>query len=216
MKISAIIVAKKTSVRVPNKNMTQFGDSTLLGRKIKQLKNTKIDEVVVGSDCPAILNYAKSLGATPVRRPDEVCDEAICSANKMIGDMIRRISTTDVVVWAHCTSPLMSPETYDLAIDTFLSLEPPFDSLISVDEVKEHLWDNGEPLNYNPWAREHVLANDLPPLYKQNGGIFIQSYKNILENSYLFGKKPHLFVTPKEESIDVNTKLDLKLARALL
>ena len=74
--ISAVIPAKKTSVRLPNKNMRPFKGTTLLGYKIKKLQECKMIEIIVGSDCDEILAHAEQLGAVPVKRPDEVCDGA--------------------------------------------------------------------------------------------------------------------------------------------
>ena len=216
--ISAVIPAKKTSVRLPNKNMRPFKGTTLLGYKIKKLQECEeLGEIIVGSDCDEILAHAEQLGAIPVKRPDEVCDEEICSANKMIGDLCGRIKT-DVVVWTHCTNPNISSATYDHAIETFLNNRN-YDSLISVDLVQEHLWkdwgDMRYPLNYNPWAKEHTLAKDLSPLYKQNGAFFIQSHDNALKNSYFFGENPQLFLTDLSESTDINTETDFKIAEFL-
>ena len=214
MKVSAVIPAKKTSIRLPNKNMARFYDTTLLGYKIRALRRCKeVDEIIVGSDCERILIHAKEEGAIPVKRPDEFCDESICSANDMIGDLCGRIKT-DLVVWTHCTNPNISSKTYGHAVEVFLNNRN-YDSLVSVDLVQEHLWQDGKPLNYNPWAKEHTLAKDLPHLYKQNGAFFIQSHEQMLENSYFFGKKPYLFVTPSRESTDVNTPDDLRVARLL-
>ena len=39
--VSAVIVARKGSVRVPCKNMLPLGNDTLISRKIKQLKESK-------------------------------------------------------------------------------------------------------------------------------------------------------------------------------
>jgi len=213
--ISAVIPAKKTSVRLPNKNMRPFKGTTLLGYKIKKLQECEeLGEIIVGSDCDEILAYAERLGAIPVKRPDEVCDESICSANKMIGDLCGRIKT-DVVVWTHCTNPNISAATYDHAIETFLNNRN-YDSLISVDLVQEHLWTSDRlPLNYDPHAKEHTLAKDLPPLYKQNGAFFIQSHENALKNSYFFGNKPQLFLIDPNESTDINTEIDFKIAEFL-
>ena len=182
LKVSAVIPAKKTSIRLPNKNMANFYDTPLLGHKIRTLRLCqKVDEIIVGSDCERILAHAEEAGAIPVRRPDEVCDESVCSANDMIGDLCDRIET-DIVLWTHCTNPNISAKTYDSALMIFEHGLDGYDSLISVDEVKEHLWKNGEPLNYNPWAEAHTLAKDLPLLHKQNGAFFIQLHKKMLEN----------------------------------
>ena len=198
--------------------MRPFKGTTLLGYKIKKLQECEeLGEIIVGSDCDEILAHAEQLGAKPVKRPDEVCDESICSANKMIGDLCGRIKT-DVVVWTHCTNPNISAATYDHAIETFLNNRN-YDSLISVDLVQEHLWkdwgDMRYPLNYNPWAKEHTLAKDLSPLYKQNGAFFIQSHENALKNSYFFGENPQLFLTDLSESTDINTEIDFKIAEFL-
>jgi CMP-N,N'-diacetyllegionaminic acid synthase len=218
MKVSAVIPAKRDSVRLPRKNSLIFGDSTLLGHKIKKLQEcSKIDEIIVGSNCDEILSHSESLGAIPVKRPEEVCDESICSANEMIGDLCGRIKT-DIVVWTHCTNPLIEPQTYDDAVGIFLSHPSllTFDSIISVDEVKEHLWKDGKPISYDPWAEKHTLAKDIKPMYKQNGAFFIQTHERFLQNSYFFGNYPYLYCTPPEESVDINTPLDFKLAEALL
>ena len=225
MKVTAVIVAKKESVRLQNKNMLPFGDTTILGNKINQLKECEnINEIVVGSDCDNILSFSKKLGAKTVKRKQEYCDESICPANEMIKNMCSLIKT-DVVVWAHCTNPLIQPDTYDKAVALFFEKVKEengtgeyFDSLISVNEVQEHFWMIGKscyPVYHDPYHGDHVLAKDLPKLYKQNGAIFIQSYEHAKENSYFYGRSPYLFVTPPIESIDINTKLDYNVLKCM-
>ena len=49
--VTAIIPAKKNSVRCPKKNVTRFSDSSLLALKIKQLKSCKnLDRIIVSTD----------------------------------------------------------------------------------------------------------------------------------------------------------------------
>ena len=217
--VTAIIVARGGSQRVINKAMQELGGDTLLARKIAQLKASKlIDRVVVGTDSDEIANEALKSNAEVVRRPDYYCDESVASANEMIGNMMELIST-DIVVWAHCTNPFISSSTYDKAIDQFLSfdLKGEYDSLLSVIEIKEHLWSpEKKVLNYNPYLERHTLAKDLPSYYMQDGGIFIQNYKDMKVNSYFFGKQPYLFLVNKDEACDINTYDDLEYARFLI
>ncbi len=215
--VTALIVARKGSVRIPSKSLLVLEGQSLIERKIKQLQQCKkINRIVFGSDSDEMLAVARNAGAETVRRPDFFCDETRASANDMIGNMMDLVQT-DVVVWAHCTNPLLSPQTYDAAVTKFLDLYPEFDSLLSVVETKEHLWnENKQPLNYNPYAARHVPARELPPYYMQDGGIFIQPYRQMKENSYFFGKKPCLFEIPKEEFLDINDRRDYLLARAIL
>lgn len=215
--VTAVIVARKGSKRIANKNLLLLNNQTLVARKIYQLKQCKnIDRVVCGSDSDEILAEAHQAGAETIRRPDFFCDESVASANDMIANMMDLIKS-DIIVWAHCTNPLLSPTTYDNAVNTFIQNIGIYDSLLSVIELKEHLWGtNKQPLNYNPYAPKHTPARDLPPYYQQDGGIFIQPYQQMKENHYFFGKKPYLFTIPNDEFCDINEERDYLLAKSII
>lgn len=216
--ITAVIVARKGSIRIPSKNLLPLGEDTLISRKIKQLKQSKlIDRVVFGSDSDEMLEHASKYGAECVRRPDYYCDEKVASANDMIYNMMELIHT-DIVAWTHCTNPLISANTYDDAIRSFQSgLEVGYDSLLSVVEFREHLWgEDKKPLNYDPYKLKHTPARELPSYYMQDGGIFIQPYHQMRENHYFFGRKPKLFVIPEDEFLDINTERDYLLAKTIV
>lgn len=215
--VTAVIVARGGSVRIPSKSLLVLEGESLIERKIHQLQNCKkINRIVFGSDSQEMLEVAKKAGAEIVKRPDFYCDEKQASANDMIANMMD-LMKTDVVVWAHCTNPLLSAQTYDNAVGKFLELYPKYDSLLSVVELREHLWSEEKlPLNYNPYGPRHVPARDLPPYYMQDGGIFIQPYQQMKANSYFFGKKPYLFQIPNEEFLDINERKDYLLAKAIL
>lgn len=213
--VSAIIVARKGSVRINSKSMQEIGGKTLIQIKIEQLKKCKnINRIIFGSDSDDMLEHARIHGAEVIKRPDYFCDETKASANEMIQNMCESIKT-DVVVWTHCTNPFITSETYDDAINTFLENKE-FDSLLSVVKLQEHLWgENKKPLNYNPYGNRHISAKQLPPYYMQDGGIFIQWHTNMLVNKYFFGDKPYLFEISEDEFLDINNEKDLICARAI-
>jgi CMP-N,N'-diacetyllegionaminic acid synthase len=215
--VTAIIVARKGSVRIKNKNLLQLGYDTLISRKIKQLKQVKeISRIVFGSNDENMLDHAKNHGVETVKRDDYYCDETICSANDMIYNMCKLVNT-DIIVWAHCTNPLISPNTYSQAINTFLQFQDNYDSLLSVVPFKEHLWGSDKkPLNYNPYLPTHTSASNLPSYYMQDGGIFIQPHNQMLKNKYFFGNKPYLFTISVEEFLDINTMRDYLLAKSII
>lgn len=218
METSAIIVARGGSKRLPRKNLLTINGESILRRKIRQLQAcSKVDRVIVGSDDDEILKEATLSGAEAIRRPDFYCDEAVASANQMIGNMCELIQT-DTVVWSHCTNVLISSGTYDRAITSYNEATlAGYDSLISVVPLREHLWDGSKkPFNYDPYADKHPLASTLPPLYAQDGGIFIQPHAQMLKNSYFFGSKPWLFETPHEEYLDINTPHEFAIAKAYI
>jgi len=214
--VTAVIVGRKGSERIPNKVLQPFAGTTLLEHKIEQLQSCSwVDRIVVGSDCDNILSVAEKSNVQALRRPDYYCDERKASANEMIENMCS-LFRTDIVLWAHCTNPLISSSTYDKAVQTYIEREKEgYNSLLSVDEVREHMWgEDRMPLNYNPWEGEHPLSKNLPTWYKQNGAIFMQRHADMKVNSYFFGKHPYLYVTPSEESIDINTWHDYQIAIA--
>lgn len=217
-KTTAVIVARGGSKRVLRKNLLMIAGKSLVAHKILQLQQSaSITEIVVGSEDDEILAEAARYGVQAVRRPELYCDETRATANDMIRNMCELIKT-DVVVWAHCTNPLVSGATYESAIQAFVRESASgHDSLLSVAELKEHLWNHDkQPLNYNPYTSRHVLASELKPLYKQDGAIFIQPYEQMAKNHYFFGKTPYLYVMPEEEVWDINTVHDFQLAKAFL
>lgn len=218
MEISGVIVARGGSKRIPRKNLLRINGESMLARKVRQLREAAlIDRIIVGSDDPEILAEARKAGAEAIERPAAYCDEANISANQMIGNMCALIQT-DIVVWAHCTNPLLSSGTYDRAVKAYIEArQSDYDSLVSVFVLREHLWGSDrKPFNYDPYGPSHPLASTLPPLYAQDGGIFIQEHAQMLANSYFFGSKPLLFEIPSDELMDINTPHEFAVAKAFI
>lgn len=214
MEITAVIVARGGSVRVPRKALQKFAGSTLLGHKIQVLQQvSQVGQIVVGSDSEEILDVAYGMGATGLRRSPEFCDEKSRTPNDMIRDMTERVSG-DFVLWAHCTNPLVLPETYQRAIEEFLGAEGR-DSLVSVEVQKGHFWRDSKPLNFSVGG-EWELASNLKSVEKQNGAIFIRSRGDFAERPSFVGEAPVLFPMAWWEGWDVDTVDDLRAARALL
>ena len=212
------IPVRAGSRRIPNKNMLVLDGETLIARKIRQL--LPLGTVVVGSDSDEMLREAERAGAVTVRR--KCTDEGHDSSNDMWKEFMELIEpmNPDTVVWTHVTSPMTRTETYKKALEEYrLALRDGYDSLISVAEVKEHFWctDMRTPMYNVTWCKNmrHLCANELSPLYKQTGAIFIQSYKQAKQCPYFFGDRPKLFVTNFMESFDLNTPEDLVCLQAL-
>ena len=217
MEVSALIPVRSGSRRIPNKNAQVVGEHSLLESCIVRLQHTDaVDRIIVGTDCSVLATIASEAGAEVVWRDDVCCDETVASANMMIADFVSKVDT-DIVMWSHCTNPFVSSETYQNALATFVeNLSTGYDSLLSVAEVKEHLWGPNEmPLNYNPYQERHPLVSELPVYYKQTGAFFIQLHETVKKNHYFFANRPFLFKTTELESVDINTPEDLELARAV-
>lgn len=215
--VSFLIPVRGGSKRIPRKNMLVLDGETLIARKIRQL--SPLGRVYVGSDDEEMLEEARRHGAIAVRR--KKTNEGADSANDMIREFTGLIEPCGTVAWCHCTNPFLSTTTYNNAYAKFLEARKDgYDSLVSVHEIHGHYWnsDMRTPLYNVTWCRNvrHLCANELPPLYEQDGGIFIQPYEQIRRNSYFFGERPFLFKIPEEEFMDINTPEDWVCCQALV
>lgn len=217
MRVTAIVVARAGSRRLPRKALLPFAGTTLIGWAVDRLRACeKVADVVVGSDCDLILSEARAHAAKTIKRDEYHCDEDRCTANEMIADMVSKVDT-DLVLWAHPTNPLVRPQTYDDAIDVYMhAARDGYDSLASVTSIRRHAWVDGRPWNYDPWAERHVVAAQLQPVKFQDGAIFIQPVEQMRQNSYFFGANPVLFEVDPIEGWDIDTHQDYEAAMRLL
>jgi CMP-N-acetylneuraminic acid synthetase len=218
-RVIALIPAKKKSHRIPNKNLKNFGKRPLVEHKILQLKKSKIiDEIILGTNSKKIIDIAKKNKVSFFVREESYCGTLDTKDKNTANDMIKNLaSTTDdksIIIWVHCTNPLIDHKIYDEALITFVKKNKlGFDSLASVDLIKQHVFDkNFKAINYNPYAKRHKLADEIDYYYSLNGGFFIQLSKNMKKNNYFFGKKPFMYVTPEIFSVDLNTPQDFSRA----
>ena len=87
------------------------------------------------------------------------------------------------------------------------------DSLTSVTEVKNHLWQDDKPLNYD--VRNVPNSQDLPDIKLLNYGIAIIDRKVMKEVRGVVGHKPGFWKTSDLESIDIDTEFDWMVAESL-
>lgn len=213
MNITGIIISRKGSTRIPNKAWETIGSTTLIERKILQLKNVKsLTEIVVGSNDEGMEPLCKKYGVRFVKREEQFCDEVSTTPNDMIKNMLSFVSS-DLVLWAHLTNPFINSTLYQHAIDTYLSNNN--DSLFSATEIKDHFWFEQKPINHNPLAEVHVVARDLEPLYRQNGGIFIRKHSDMMNDGRFVGNKPYIYPLNEIQGWDLNYPWELDAARAL-
>ena len=187
-----------------------------LGNTWDKIRKKSGDE---GGAFHAVMEYSKSLGAEVVKRSDGFCDEISKTPNDMIKDMCLKVDT-DIILWAHCTNPFVDEQIYNDALNMFLKRDIKInDSLLSVVELKTHLWhkvDNAlVPMNYDPYGKTHPLAKTLEPIYYQDGAIFIQPHKQMLKNSYFFGRNPIHYIMSENQALDINTNYDYKVAKSI-
>ena len=211
-KVSALIAVRSGSVRVKNKNIRTFNDSTLLELKIKQLQSVKeIKDVVVNSNSDEMLSIAKNLGAKTVKRDDYYASNTI-SMSSVFEHMAKNMDCENIL-YANCTNPMVSMNSYSDAIRIFLNNTPAYDSLVSCHDIKEFLYLDGKALNYDPMNQPR--SQDLPNVIALNFAISIISKSDMIKNRNIIGMNPYFYKLNEVESLDIDTPLDFFIAEKL-
>lgn len=210
--IVALIAVRGGSQRVPNKNLRNFAKTSLLELKINQLKKVKkIDEIIVNSDCDKMLDLALSLGVTAVKRDDYYASSTV-NMSEVYKHFAENINSK-YIMYTNVTNPLVETESYKKAIDLFYKNIKEKDSLTSCHDIKEFLWKEGEPLNYDPLNQPR--SQDLPEIVALNFAISIIPRELMIKKRNIIGNKPYFYKLDNVESLDIDTKLDFYTAEKL-
>ena len=207
--IKALIPVRSGSQRVQNKNIRPFAGSNLLEIKIKQLQRIKgLDGIIVNSNDDEMLDIAKQLGVETVKR-DEKFARNDTIANEMYKDVAMNFNA-DIMMYSNVTSPMIKDETIEECIKTYLENTDRFDSLNTANDVKEFLWLDNKPINYNP--DNTPRSQDLPNILMLNFAINLIEKNKMIEICHYIGKKPNLYRISREEAIDIDDMVDFEFA----
>jgi len=213
---SAIIPIKEHSERVPGKNFRLFCGKPLYHIILETLlESPSIGRIYVDTDSERIQKEVATLAETihVIKRPKELEGDNT-SVNHIIQYDLTQ-SDGDLFLQTHCTNPLLSAQTIECAIDTFLAHAAAYDSLFSATRIQTRLYDKAfAPLNHDP--KVLLRTQDLDPIFEENSNIYIFSRESFVNNnSNRIGKKPYIFEMGQIESIDIDIEDDFILAEML-
>ncbi|TAF45010.1 MAG: cytidylyltransferase [Sphingobacteriales bacterium] len=208
MKITAVIPIRIGSQRVKNKNLKPFGDTTLLSFKIDNLLKVKgIDEIIVNTDSDEAIEIAKAKGVSFHKR-EAYFASSECTTGEFFVHM-GEVTQTDIFAYCPCTSPFIQPATIDASIKTFLDSHAN-DSLATVSSVKEFLWLDGKPVNYE--HNNMPASQNLPNICALNFGLSLISRLDLIKYRNIVGVRPLFMLTDEIESLDIDTPFDFYIA----
>ena len=225
MNVLGVIPARGGSRGIPAKNLASICGRPLLAYTADAVKqSTRLTRTIVSTDDERIANCARSLGLeVPFMRPSLLAsDEApmLPVLKHAVEEMRGAGFNPDVVVLLQPTSPLRRAEHIDAAIDWLQRTRG--DSVVSVVEVP-HQFNPTSVMQLDDGLLKPFLdaptitrRQDKPRLYARNGPAVLAVHARVIDGGSLYGNESWPLIMTPEESLDVDTPSDLRLAEAII
>jgi CMP-N-acetylneuraminic acid synthetase len=215
--IVAFVPARLGSERVKFKNLRMLGGHPLIYYIIQAVKEANsFDRVFVNSESDLIGEVAKRYGVEFYKRPDDLATSS-SRFDDYINDFLVNVPC-DVLAIINPTSPFLTSEDIDRAVDQFLASD--CDTQLSCEAVQTHCFYKGEALNFSI-DRKHPRSQDLDPVLACNYAVAIWDAKKFLANYEANGHgvytgKLGFFVIEGWGAIDIDYSEDFALAEVVM
>ncbi len=225
MKILALIPARGGSKRLPGKNIRLLGGKPLIAWSIDCVKDSPlVCDTLVSTDDPSIAEVAANLGAlVPWLRPDGLATDTTSSVDVCLHalnwyeDVHGAI---DGLLLLQPTSPFRSKDSVSKAIELFCANSGR--SVVAVAPAVSHpMWclkiEGGHLSPFIDGGGLHLRSQDLPSAFIVTGGIYLISPSELRgARTFFTSDAVPLIVDAPEESIDIDSMWDWRLAEAFL
>lgn len=218
----ALIPARGGSKGVPRKNIRMVAGKPLIVWTIEAAQQCPdIQKVYVSTDDEEIQTVARAAGAEIIERPRELAQDTTPAAPVLahfMGELKKNGPLPDYVAYLQPTSPL---RTAVHLTEAFAQLHARGgDSVVSVTKG-EAQWLKafvGDEAFIRPLDERFTNVNRqaLPPVYEQNGVLYILPARDLMEHPRFFGERTVPYVMSPEDSLDIDTEDDLARAEKIL
>lgn len=227
--ILAVILARGGSKGIPRKNITPVDGHPLVAYTIAAaLGSAFIDRLIVSTDDEEIAAVARDYGAeTPFRRPAALAADTTLSVDALHHAALAAeacyATRFDYVVELPCVAPLRDSRDIDAALRRLF--ETGADSVISfVDTGEKH------PVRMKRIAGDRITdfcreypepargsrRQDFEPAYIRNGAIYAMTRHCLIDLVSRHGEDSRPYIMSEERSINIDSPLDLTIARLLI
>ena len=229
MNILTIIPARGGSKGIRLKNLSKIYGKPLVAYSIEHsLASKLINRTIVSTDNEEIAKVSEEYGAEiPIFRSKELAGDHILDF-PVFEHMLTYLKKEEnyepeIVVHLRPTSPYREPKWIDSAINLLVE-NPSADSVRSVSEPSQHPYRVFEiknkyllPLMNERHPEPYLLRRqDLPKMYYYNCVIDVTKPSTIFNKKSMTGDKMLPYIMNVEDSIDIDTQVDLEFARLFL
>lgn len=230
MNILGLIPARGGSKGIPHKNIVSLAGRPLLAYTCEAaLASQRLSRIVLSTDDEAIAEVGRKYRIeAPFIRPAELSEDdtpAVAVAqHAMLWLAENENWRTDQLVLLQPTSPLRRAHHIDEAV--LLMEQTDADTVVSVVAVPHRFspyavmrLEDGLLSDFwqAPTAFDRFRRQSLPMLYARNGpAVLIARSPVLFQHDGFYGERVVPYVMEEEDSIDVDTFYDLRLAECLL
>jgi len=221
MKRYAFITARAGSKGLPNKNIIDLCGKPLMAYSIEAAVESGIfDRVIVSTDSDKYADIAHRFGAEAMMRGERLSDDKATSY-MVLEDMMQRLPHDyDYFVLLQPTSPLRTARHLQEACALFDKNIDRFDFLASVKrashpnvlvrEIDDDMSLKNFDIDYSQYRRQNYRD------YSPNGAIFLAKPDAYLKQKHFYGPRSLAYEMNHIDSVDIDTRLDLELAKQIL
>jgi CMP-N,N'-diacetyllegionaminic acid synthase len=220
--VLAIIPARGGSKGLPRKNILPVKDTPLIAWTITEAQKSKyIDHLILSSEDEEIIDVAKKWGCdVPFVRPQTLATDDASTMDVVFHTLETIEETYDYIVLLQPTSPRRQVIDIDKCLEICTSQNVP--ACVSMTETAKSpywMYQLNDDCQIKPIISDDEFASrrqDLPKTYALNGAVYVAEWPWLLKNKTFLTKETTAYIMPKERSIDIDTKLDFTIFKAIV
>jgi N-acylneuraminate cytidylyltransferase len=218
-KVLAVIAARGGSKGLPNKNIIDLAGKPLVAWSIEAARRSQyIDRLILSSENEDIIAVAKRFGCeVPFRRPAELATDSAPLAPVIVHALDYLDETFDFFVLLQPTSPLRTTADIDGAIELCVRRGAPACVGVCQSRPAEWMYRVGDDGRVRPVLGEIITLRrqEQPETYVINGAVYVARVDWYRRHRAFLSPETVAWRMPPERSIDIDTELDLIIARAI-
>ena len=219
MDVFALVTARSGSKGIPDKNLKQLGNHSLLEWSIKStLKSSQVTKVFLSTDSVEYAKLGESFGAiVPFLRPAELASDTAVDLDVFKHFLTEIKELPQAIVHIRPTTPLRNPQIINDAVINYMKLKSEITSLRSVQEMSESAYKTFEVSDQGllksiasvaDGDKANLPRQAFPKTYQANGYVDVLNPEFILKEHKLHGDKIFAFKTPVVTEVDTLSDLE--------
>lgn len=219
-----IIPARGGSKGIPKKNSRLLSGKPLINYSIEIAQHFSKDDICITTDDEEIINIVKATFniSVPFKRPDHLSSDT-ASSNDVLIHAINYYKSIgkeyQTIVLLQPTSPFRTVDNVKEAIELFNMSS--LDMVVSVCESKSNPYYNLFEENKDGYLEKSkpsifTRRQDCPNVYAYNGAVYVIRVSSLLSVGLTNFKKIKKVMMTEEESLDIDTPLDWKIAEFVI